>query len=151
MSRTVIETERRLPYAPADLASLVSDVRRYPDFLPWLKRLDILSETDKDGVREFVARAWVGWRAVSERFTSKVRVSGTDVDVGLVDGPFRHLENSWRFQPDGKGGSIIKVRVAFEFKSLLLQTIASANRGIVADRIIKAFEAEAKRRFTAQA
>lgn len=144
---TVIETERRLPYAPADLSSLVSDVRRYPSFLPWLKKLDVLSESETDGVREMVARAEVGWRAISETFTSSIRVRGTDVDVGLVSGPFRKLENSWRFEPDGRGGSIIKFRVAFEFRALLLQAVASANRGIVSDRIMKAFETEASRRF----
>jgi coenzyme Q-binding protein COQ10 len=145
---TIIESERRLPYAPEELSSLVSDVRRYPDFLPWLKKLDVLSDNETHGVREFVAQAWVGWRAISEQFTTRVRVRGTDVDVGLVSGPFRRLENAWRFEPDGKGGSIVKFRVVFEFKSLVLQTLASANRPIVADRIMKAFEAEAKKRFT---
>jgi coenzyme Q-binding protein COQ10 len=145
---TIIESERRLPYAPDDLSSLVSDVRRYPDFLPWLKKLDVISDTEAGGVRELVARAWVGWRAISEQFTTRVRLKGTDVDVNLVSGPFRRLENAWRFEPDGQGGSLVKFRIVFEFKSLMLQTLASANRAIVADRIMKAFEAEAKKRFT---
>lgn len=145
---TIIESERRLPYAPEDLSSLVSDVERYPDFLPWLKKLDVLSDNEAGGVRELVARAWVGWRAISEQFTTRVRLKGTDVDVSLVSGPFRRLENAWRFERDGAGGSLVKFRVVFEFKSLLLQTVASANRAIVADRIIKAFESEAKKRFT---
>lgn len=147
MALAVVEAERRLPYAPADLASLVSDVRTYPNFIPWVRKLDVLSETSVDGVREMVARAEIGWRAIHERFTSKIRVAGTRVDVGLVDGPFKRMENSWRFEDDGKGGSIIRFRVAFEFKSALLQGVAMLNRGIVADRIIAAFDKEAKRRF----
>lgn len=147
MALAVVEAERRLPYAPADLASLVSDVRTYPNFIPWVRKLDVLSETSVEGVRELVARAEIGWRAIHERFTSKIRVAGNRVDVGLVDGPFKRMENSWRFEDDGKGGSIIRFRVAFEFKSALLQGVAMLNRGIVADRIIAAFDKEAKRRF----
>lgn len=147
MALAIVETERRLPYAPADLASLVSDVRTYPDFIPWVSKLDVLSEKNVDGVRELVARAEIGWRAIHESFTSKVRVAGARVDVGLVEGPFKRMENSWRFDDDGRGGSIIRFRVAFEFKSALLQGVAMLNRGIVADRIIAAFDKEAKRRF----
>lgn len=147
MTLAIVEVERRLPYAPGDLARLVSDVKTYPDFIPWVRKLDVLSETNTEGVREFVARAEVGWRAFHERFTSRVRASAARVDVALVDGPFRRLENTWRFEEDGKGGSIVRFRVAFEFKSAILQGVAMVNRGIVAERIIAAFDKEAKRRY----
>lgn len=148
MARTVIDSERRLPFAPGDLRDLVADVRSYPSFLPWLQALEILSERDEGGVHEFTARAAVGWRALRERFTTKVRVQGNRVDVALVDGPFKHLENSWRFLDSGKdGGSLVKFRIVFEFKSTLLQQVANMNRDIVADKIIGAFEKEAARRF----
>ena len=45
MSRTVIEAERVLPYAPADLCRLVGDVRVYPEFVPFLKSMRVLRET----------------------------------------------------------------------------------------------------------
>lgn len=147
MSRTVIDSERRLNYAPGDLRGLVADVRSYPNFIPWLQSLEVLSERDEGGVHEFTARAAVGWRALRERFTTKVRVEGNRVDVALVDGPFKHLENSWRFLDGGEGSALVKFRIVFEFKSMLLQQIANMNRDIVADRIIGAFEKEAARRF----
>lgn len=147
MARATIEAERRMPYAPADLAALVGDVRAYPSFIPWMQSMAVLSETTANGARELVARAEIGWRAFRERFTSKIRATESSVDVDLVDGPFRYLENTWRFEPDGKGGAIIRFRVVFEFKSGILQTLAIANRAIVSDRIMKAFETEARRRF----
>jgi coenzyme Q-binding protein COQ10 len=147
MARAIIEAERGMPFPPKDLAALVGDVRSYPSFIPWMQSLTVLSETSSDGVREMVARADIGWKAIRERFTSKIRAGENAVDVGLVDGPFRHLENSWRFEPDGKGGSIIRFRIVYEFKNIFLQKLVSANRAIVSDRIMKAFEAEARRRF----
>ncbi|MEJ0024058.1 MAG: type II toxin-antitoxin system RatA family toxin [Alphaproteobacteria bacterium] len=147
MARAIIEAERRMPYPPKDLAALVSDVRSYPSFIPWMRSLTVVSETCENGVREMVARAEVGWKAIHERFTSKVRATETSVDVGLVDGPFRHLENTWRFEPDGKGGSVIHFRVVYEFKNIFLQKLVSVNRSIASDRIMKAFETEARRRY----
>ncbi len=146
MARATIETERRLPYAPAELAALVGDVRSYPKFVPWMRSLTVLSENVESGVRELVARADVGWRAIHERFTSKIRATESSVDVALVDGPFRHLENAWRFEPDGKGGSVIHFRIVYEFRSPFLQALVTANRALVVDRIMKAFEGEARRR-----
>ncbi len=49
MSRTSLEAERILPYAPADLCRLVGDVRAYPEFIPWLQRLRVIKEEKRDG------------------------------------------------------------------------------------------------------
>jgi coenzyme Q-binding protein COQ10 len=148
MVRATIEAERRMQYPPADLAALVGDVKAYPTFIPWLQSVTVLSESTVNGARELVARAEVGWKAIRERFTSKIRATETAVDVGLIDGPFRHLENSWRFEPDGQGGSIIRFKIVYEFKSHFLQALVNANRSTVSDRIMKAFETEARRRFS---
>ncbi|MGE3303027.1 MAG: type II toxin-antitoxin system RatA family toxin [Hyphomonadaceae bacterium] len=146
---TIVEAERRLPYPPEALRDLVGDVRAYPTFIPWMLSLAVLSESVHGGVRELTARAVVGWRALREEFTSRVRIGADTVDVALVDGPFRVLENAWRFTPDGAGGAVVRFRVAYEFKSPLLQALASFNRERAADKIMQAFEAEAKRRFAA--
>jgi coenzyme Q-binding protein COQ10 len=150
MSATVVEMERRLPYAPHDLAAMVADVRSYPLFIPWLKKLDVLSERVDGDTRISVARADVGWRAISERFTSEVRATADRVRVALVSGPFKSLENRWDFLP-APNGTLIRFYVSFEFKSPLLQAVASLNRDLVASRIIAAFEGEAKKRFGAPA
>ncbi len=42
MSRPIIEAERVLPYAPDDLCRLVGDVRVYPEFVPFLKKMWVL-------------------------------------------------------------------------------------------------------------
>lgn len=148
MSRTIIETERTLPYPAADLCRLVGDVRAYPTFIPWLKELRVLKETPKpDGGWEGEAEAVVGWRAFVERFTSRVRCEPEkgEVDVGLVKGPFRTLDNRWRFVADG-AATRVRFFIAYEFKNPILQAAVSANRDKVAARVMDAFEKEARRR-----
>ncbi len=146
MTRTIVETKRRMPYAPGDLCALVADIRSYPRFIPWLRRLDVLSEKQDGDVRVSVARAEVGWHAVKERFTTEVRASADEVRVVLISGPFKSLENRWRFPADAHG-TLVDFYVAFEFRSPILQALAHLNRDIASARIIAAFEAEAKRRF----
>ena len=149
MSRTTIEAQRTLPYAPADLCRLVGDVRAYPEFIPFLQSLRVTEEKPKDqGGWEGVAEAIVGWKTITERFATRVRCEPAkgEVDVALVKGPLHALENRWRFSENAKGGSDVRFWISYHFKNPLLQTAISANKDKLANRIMEAFEREAKRR-----
>lgn len=148
MSRTTIEAERILPYAPADLCRLVGDVRAYPEFIPWLQSLRVVKEEKRDeGGWEGVATAIVGWKAITERFSTSVRCepSKGEVDVALVSGPFHALDNRWRFEPHEKGAKV-RFWISYQFKNPLLNAVVSANKDKVAARVMGAFEREAKKR-----
>jgi coenzyme Q-binding protein COQ10 len=148
VSKTVIEAERILPYPPADLCRLVGDVREYPQFIPWLMNLRIISEEKREaGGWEGVAEAIVGWKAIRERFATNVRCEPAkgEVDVSLVSGPFHALDNRWRFEPHGEGARV-KFWISYQFKNPVLNAIVAANKDRVANRVMAAFEKEAKRR-----
>lgn len=148
MSRTTIEAERILPYAPADLCRLVGDVRAYPEFIPWLQSLRVVKEEPRDeGGWEGVATAIVGWKAITERFSTSVRCEPAkgEVDVKLVSGPFHALDNRWRFEPHEKGAKV-RFWISYQFKNPLLNAVVSANKDKVAARVMGAFEREAKKR-----
>lgn len=148
MGKTVVEKVRELPYAPADLCKLVGDVTSYPHFLPWVKQIGMRQRIDDGDAWHGIADAVVGWHALTERFSSRVRCDPNkgEVDVSLVSGPFRSLENRWRFQ-ERPNGAVVRFWISYEFRNPVLQTIASTNREKVASRLLEAFEAEAKRRF----
>ncbi|MBL8531903.1 MAG: type II toxin-antitoxin system RatA family toxin [Hyphomonadaceae bacterium] len=149
MSRTTIQAERILPYRPDDLCRMVGDVRAYPQFIPWLQSLRVRSEEPREqGGWEGVAEAVVGWKAIRERFATKVRCEPAkgEVDVALVSGPFHALDNRWRFAAHERGAQV-KFWISYQFKNPLLQAAVAANRDNVAARIMGAFEREAKRRF----
>ncbi len=148
MTRTTIEAERVLPYAPADLCRLVGDVRAYPEFIPWLQSLRVVKEEPRDeGGWEGVATAIVGWKAITERFSTTVRCEPAkgEVDVALVSGPFHALDNRWRFEPHEKGAKV-RFWISYQFKNPLLNAVVSANKDKVAARVMGAFEREAKKR-----
>jgi coenzyme Q-binding protein COQ10 len=57
------------------------------------------------------------------------------IDVKYLDGPFRYLENRWRFEPDGKGGTKIHFFIEYEFRSRVL----GALMGAMFDRAFRLF------------
>lgn len=148
MSRTSIEAERILPYASADLCRLVGDVRAYPEFIPWLQKLRVLKEEPReDGGWEGVAEAIVGWKNITERFSTTVRCEPAkgEVDVALVSGPFHALDNRWRFEPHEKGARV-RFWISYQFKNPVLNAVVAANKDKIAGKIMASFEREARRR-----
>jgi len=148
MARTIIEAERVLPFAPDELCRLVGDVREYPKFIPWLQSLRVVKEEPlAEGGWQGVASAIVGWKAVTERFSTNVRSEPAkgEVDVSLVSGPFHALDNRWRFEPHEKG-SKVRFWISYHFKNPVLNGLVSANKDKLANRIMSAFETEARRR-----
>ncbi|MGQ0534045.1 MAG: type II toxin-antitoxin system RatA family toxin [Caulobacteraceae bacterium] len=148
MSKTVIETERILPFAPEDLCRLVGDVRIYPEFVPFLQTMRVVKEEPlPEGGWRGIAEADVGWQAIKVRFSTSVRCEPEkgEVEVGLVKGPLHSLANRWWFKPHEKGAHV-RYWIAYEFKNPVLQAAISANKDKLASRIMAAFEREARRR-----
>ena len=63
-----LEETRRLPYSAEQMFDLVADVRRYPEFLPWVVATRVKSDSDS----EMVADMLVGFKMLREKFTSRV-------------------------------------------------------------------------------
>ena len=124
---------------------VVADVEQYPKFLPWVVALRVLSRAGKENLEVVLAQMAVGYGALRERYTSRVLLDSTarTIEVAQLDGPFRVLENRWRFTPEGQGCRI-DFSIAYEFKSRLLNTIAGAAFGKVYVKMADAFEARAK-------
>jgi coenzyme Q-binding protein COQ10 len=112
---------RHLPYTPEQLFDLVADVKSYAQFLPWVVAVRIRS----DGPTETVADLAVGFRAIKETFTSKVKKQRPEkLEIDYVEGPLKYLHNSWKFRPDGQGGTNIDFCVDFAFRSRMFEMLA---------------------------
>lgn len=133
--------QRLLPYRPEQLFDLVADIERYPEFLPWCVACRV---TRKDGPVVW-GDLMVGFRVFRETFTSKVTLDRPDrIHVEYVDGPFRYLNNHWRFLPeDGGKATTIDFYIDFEFRSRLLQKVATTVFNEAVRRMVGAFEARA--------
>lgn len=133
--------KRNLPWSPEDLFDLVADVKRYPEFLPWVAATRIRSDSESLMTADLV----VGFKALKETFTSRVTKHRPDrITVEYVEGPLKYLRNDWEFEPDGKGGTELAFCVDFAFKSRLFETIAGQMFDRALRRMIVAFEERAR-------
>lgn len=124
-------------YTPQEMYDLVTGVDRYPDFLPWCDRAEVLEQHD-DGM---TARIGLHYMGVRHAFTTRnEHVRGESVVVSLVDGPFSLLDGTWLFLPLGRPGSEaqackIDFDLRYAFSSKALETAVSP----VFDRIANTF------------
>jgi coenzyme Q-binding protein COQ10 len=132
---------RFVPYPAELMYGVVSDVENYPKFLPWVVALRVLSRRENGMTAEMA----VGYGALRERYTSDVALdpAALRVDVTQTSGPFKILENHWRFIPKD-GGCDIEFSIDFEFKSRLLQGVAGAKFEKAMLKMTDAFAARAK-------
>lgn len=123
---------------------IVADVERYPEFVPWCSGLRILRRERAPFGEVMWAETLVGYRSLRERYTSRVELDerARRIDVRQTEGPFRQLENHWRFAPV-PGGSRVDFSILFEFRNRVLGRIAGTALGLVMSRMTDAFEKRA--------
>ena len=145
-------TTRRVRHSAADMFALVADVERYPEFVPLCRSLKIRRRSQRgEGVEILVADMEVGYRAIKEKFTSRVTLDRLrlKVLVEYIDGPFSHLENVWTFQdePNAPGAeqpiSRVEFFISYQFKSRVLGALMGSMFDAAFRRFSAAFEARA--------
>jgi len=135
-----IQEKRRLPYSAAQMFDLVADVGRYPEFLPWV----VATRVKSDDGTEMVADMLVGFKALREKFTSRVHKERPGhLRVQYVDGPLRDLDNSWRFADLPEGGCEIDFCVEFAFKNRMFEMLAGQYFDRAFRKMVEAFEKRA--------
>jgi len=131
------ETHRPVPHTPDQMFDLVSDVEHYPEFLPLCEALVVKNRKERDGKELLIADMTVGYKAIRETFTTQVLLNRAErvIDVKYIDGPFRYLDNRWRFVEAGGGGCTVDFFIDYEFKSRIL----GALMGSMFDRAFRMF------------
>ncbi|WP_075288815.1 type II toxin-antitoxin system RatA family toxin [Pararhizobium arenae] len=131
------ETTRPVKHTAEQMFDLVADVERYPEFLPLCEALTVRSRKERDGKVLLVADMTVGYKAIRETFTTQVLLNKAErvIDVKYIDGPFKYLDNRWRFEPSGEAGSNVVFFIDYEFKSRIL----GALMGSMFDRAFRMF------------
>ena len=131
-----------LPYTPHEMYALVTDVRAYPEFLPWCDRAEVL-EVQPDGV---TARLHLSYFGVRQSFTTRNRqIVDRSVELSLVDGPFSKLDGAWHFEPipvdagATVGACQVGFELAYDFANGLLDLLISPVFDRVADTFVDSF------------
>lgn len=139
-------TRRRVAFSAEQMFALVADVEQYPKFLPLCEALVVRERThDGEGREVLVAVMEAGYKAIRERFTSRVTLDRgqNNILVTYLDGPFSRLENIWTFVPVDRGCDV-DFFIDYEFKSFVLQMLMGAMFDQAFRKFTDAFEARAR-------
>ena len=135
-----VRETRCLPYSAEQMFDLVADVARYPEFLPWV----VATRVRSDDGEEMLADMLVGFKALREKFTSRVlKQRPGRLEVIYIDGPMRDLDNLWHFRALPDGGCEIDFCVDFTFKNKMFEMLAGQYFDRAFRKLVTAFEARA--------
>ncbi|HBF31285.1 type II toxin-antitoxin system RatA family toxin [Rhizobium sp.] len=131
------ETRRPVKHSADRMYALVADIERYPEFVPLCEALSIQSRKERDGKELLIANMSVGYKAIRETFTTQVLLKPEEraIDVKYIEGPFKYLDNRWRFEETADGGCTVHFFIDYEFKSRIL----GALMGTMFDRAFRMF------------
>ena len=142
---------RRLPYSAEQMFDLVADVKRYPEFLPWVSAMRVRQDRPDETLADMV----VGFKGLRETFTSRVRKDRPgSITVDYIDGPLKYLKNDWRFRDDGQagsgaGGCALEFTVDFQFRNRMFELLAGQVFQAALRRMTAAFEERAAKLYGA--
>lgn len=132
---------RHLPYSAEQMFDLVADVGRYGEFLPWI----VATRVKSDSETELIADMLVGFKALREKFTSRVeKRRPEEIHVHYIDGPMKDLDNRWLFKPLGSSECEIDFRVDFSFRNPLFEKLAGQYIDRAFRKMVGAFEERAQ-------
>jgi len=123
-------------YGCEQMFSLVRDVEAYPRFLPWCSGAAV-NAADESVVR---ATLDIDYHGVRTSFsTENTYRTPPNIDLRLVQGPFKHLNGTWHFTALGDSACKIQLRLMYEFSNRILEKLVGPVFGFIANSLVDAF------------
>jgi ribosome-associated toxin RatA of RatAB toxin-antitoxin module len=126
-------------YSAEEMFALVTDVARYPEFLPWCDRASVVDSGD-EGMKAEIGIAFSG---IHQTFTTQnEHVPGREVRMKLLDGPFSHLDGQWKFIPlgnDQQRACKVELELHYGFNNATLSTLVGPVFDKIAGSMVEAF------------
>src|SRR5271168_5614228 len=147
-------TTRHVRHSAADMFDLVADVEHYPEFVPLCRALVVRKRASAGEGREvIIADMTVAYKLLRETFTSRVTLDRPKLEilVEYLEGPFRRLNNTWKFHDVDNRMSDVEFFIAYEFRSKTLGVLMGAMFDAAFRRFAAAFERRADQVYGTQA
>jgi coenzyme Q-binding protein COQ10 len=140
---------KTLPYSANQMQSLVMDIEKYPEFLPWCKQAKIVERISDDNLH---ADLLINFKSFFEKYRSSVKHGKTSdgahfIDVVAIEGPFKKLVNNWKFRDLENGKCEVSFFIEFEFNSIFLTKMLGMIFEKATEKMMAAFEERAREMF----
>ncbi len=133
---TQVDRSALVLHTAEEMFDLINDVERYPEFLPWCAKTEVVSRTDK----ELVATLFLSKGGLNYSFTTRNQLTRpTRMTLVLEEGPFSNLEGVWDFKVLSDEASKVSLNLNFEFSGKIASFAMSKVFNQVATTLVDAF------------
>ena len=86
------------------------------------------------------AAVHINYRGIRQSFsTENTKIPFRQMQIKLIEGPFKMLEGSWNFIDLAGAGCKVELRLRYEFSSRLLEKLVGPVFGYIANSMVDAF------------
>jgi len=127
------------------LIDLVLNIEKYPEFVPFCIDAKVYKKKEKDNLLLIVADLTIGTGPFKDTYKSDVKYNKKEdtIFVTNIDGPLKHLENTWNFK-EKNNITEVSFEVDFELKNEFLNIVMAKSFQFALDRIAEAFQKRAE-------
>jgi len=130
------------------LIDLVLDIEKYPEFVPFCVNAKVYEKKEQDNLLLIVADLTIGKGPFKDTYKSDVKYNKKEdsIFVTNLDGPLKHLENTWYFN-EKNNITEVSFEVDFELKNEFLNIVMTKSFQFALDKIAEAFQKRAEELF----
>ena len=127
------------------LIDLVLDIEKYPEFVPYCIDAKIHEKKEKGNLLLIVGDLTIGKGPFKDTYKSDVKYNKEEdsIFVTNLDGPLKHLENTWHFKKENNFTEV-SFEVDFELKNKFLNIVMTKSFQFALDNIAEAFQKRAE-------
>jgi coenzyme Q-binding protein COQ10 len=139
-----IINQKLLSYNIDKLYNIIIDVERYPEFIPWFKKIKIISMTNSAMITDVT----VEFMFIKDHYTSTAKliephqVKGetiANVTITMLEGPFDHFHTIWSLKAIDEDSCFVDFKCDYSFNNKLYDNIALVVLKSMNKKIMDAF------------
>ena len=127
------------------LIDLVLDIEKYPEFVPFCIGAKVYEKKEKGNLLLIVGDLTIGKGPFKDTYKSDIKYNKKEdsIFVTNLDGPLKHLENTWHFKEEN---NMIEVffEIDFDLKNEFLNIVMARSFQFALDKIAEAFQKRAE-------
>ena len=133
-----------------DLISLVLDIEKYPEFVPFCFDAKIYKNQNEGDLTKIIADLTIGKGPFKDTYKSDVVFNKkTDtIFVKNIEGPLNYLSNNWTFIDKKKNITEVTFDIDFEIKNKFLNSLMIVSFQFGLEKIADAFQKRAEELFS---
>ncbi len=139
------EKTQTVNYTKEQMFDLVADIDRYSEFLPWCNNSKIIDRKNYEDQEIIIADLEIGYDQFVYTYRSEVKLytDKSEINVRNLDGPFKYLENNWKFKNVNDNECEIQFNIDFELNISLLDILMKKFFDLAFQKMVEAFVSRA--------